>query len=43
MEGEVRWAQREGHVPEGARPNVLTLIHSGPLEAVQAGAVGTGG
>jgi len=43
MEGETRWAQREGHVPEGARPNVLTLIHSGPLKSVKPDAVGTGG
>ena len=43
MEGEVRWAQREGHVAGGARPNVLTLIHAGPLRAVRPGAVGTGG
>ena len=43
MEGEVRWAQREGHVPEGARPNVLTLIHSGPLKSIKPAAVGTGG
>jgi len=43
MEGEVRWAQREGHVPEGARPNVLTLIHPGPLKSIKPGAVGTGG
>jgi ABC-type nitrate/sulfonate/bicarbonate transport system substrate-binding protein len=43
MEGEVRWAQREGHVAGGARPNVLTLIHPGPLRAVRANAVGTGG
>ncbi|MBC7662506.1 MAG: NrtA/SsuA/CpmA family ABC transporter substrate-binding protein [Caulobacter sp.] len=43
MEGEVRWAQREGHVAGGARPNVLTLIHPGPLRAVRPGAVGTGG
>jgi ABC-type nitrate/sulfonate/bicarbonate transport system substrate-binding protein len=43
MEGEMRWAQREGHVPEGARPNVLTLIHSGPLKSVKPDAVGTGG
>jgi ABC-type nitrate/sulfonate/bicarbonate transport system substrate-binding protein len=42
MEGEMRWAQREGHVPEGARPNVLTLIHSGPLKSVKPDAVGTG-
>ena len=43
MEGEARWAQREGHVAEGARPNVLTLIHAGPLKAVKPLAVGTGG
>ena len=42
MEGEVRWAQREGHVAGSARPNVLTLIHAGPLKAVKPGAVGTG-
>ena len=42
MEGEVRWAQREGHVAGGARPNVLTLIHAGPLKAVKPAAVGTG-
>jgi NitT/TauT family transport system substrate-binding protein len=43
MEGEVRWAQREGHVAGAARPNVLTLIHAAPLKAVKPGAVGTGG
>ena len=43
MEGEVRWAQREGHVAAGARPNVLTLIHAAPLKAVKPAAVGTGG
>ena len=43
MEGEVRWAQREGHVAAGTRPNVLTLIHAGPLKAVKPAAVGTGG
>ncbi len=43
MEGEARWAQREGHVAERARPNMLTLIHAGPLRAVKPGAVGTGG
>lgn len=43
MEGEVRWAQREGHVAGGARPNVLTLIHPGPLRAARPDAVGTGG
>ena len=43
MDGEVRWAQREGHVAGGTRPNVLTLIHAGPLKAVKPAAVGTGG
>jgi NitT/TauT family transport system substrate-binding protein len=43
MEGEVRWAQREGHVAEGPPPNVLTLLHPGPLRAVKASAVGIGG
>lgn len=43
MEGEVRWAQRERHVVEGARPNVLTLVHPGPLKAVRPAAVGIGG
>ncbi|MEP6503712.1 MAG: ABC transporter substrate-binding protein [Betaproteobacteria bacterium] len=42
MAGQVRWAQREGHVPAGARPNVLTLIYPGPLKAVNPTAVGTG-
>lgn len=42
MEGEARWAQREGHVPGGLRPNVLTLIHAGPLKSVDPAAVGTG-
>jgi len=43
MEGEVRWAQREGHVAGGTRPNVLTLIHAGPMKIVKPAAVGTGG
>jgi len=43
MEGEVRWAQRERHVAEGARPNVLTLVHPGPLRVVKPAAVGIGG
>ena len=43
MEGEVRWAQRERHVAEGARPNVLTLVNAGPLKAVKPAAVGIGG
>lgn len=43
MEGEARWAQREGHVAGGSRPNVLTLIHAAPLKAVRPDAVGTGG
>ena len=43
MEGEARWAQREGHVAGGLRPNVLTLIHAAPLKSVKPDAVGTGG
>ncbi len=42
MEGEVRWAQREGHAPAGLRPNVLTLVYPGPLKSVRPTAVGTG-
>ncbi|MBW8759315.1 MAG: NrtA/SsuA/CpmA family ABC transporter substrate-binding protein [Burkholderiales bacterium] len=42
MEGEMRWAQRERHVAEGARPNVLTLVHPGPLRTVKPAAVGIG-
>jgi len=43
MESEARWAQRERHVAEGARPNVLTLVQPGPLKAVKPAAVGIGG
>ena len=43
MEGEVRWAQREGHAPAGARPNVLTLVYPGPLKSARPDAVGIGG
>ena len=43
MEGEVRWAQREDHLAEGARPNVLTLVHAAPLKAVKPAAAGIGG
>ena len=42
METEARWAQREGHMPAGARPNVLALIYSGPLKSFKPGAIGTG-
>ncbi len=42
METETRWAQREGHEPNGVRPNVLALIHSGPLKSFKPAAVGTG-
>jgi ABC-type nitrate/sulfonate/bicarbonate transport system substrate-binding protein len=42
MESETRWAQREGHVGGGARPNVLTLVYPAPLKAVKPNAVGTG-
>ena len=43
MESEVRWAQRERHVAEGASPNVLRLVHPGPLRAIKPAAVGIGG
>ena len=43
MEGEARWAQRERHVAGVARPNVLTLVHAGPLKEVKPAAVGIGG
>jgi ABC-type nitrate/sulfonate/bicarbonate transport system substrate-binding protein len=39
MEGEARWARREGHV-KGASPNFLGLLHSAPLKAVKPSAVG---
>jgi len=42
MESEARWAQREGHVVGGSRPNALTLIYPGPLKAIRPAAVGTG-
>jgi ABC-type nitrate/sulfonate/bicarbonate transport system substrate-binding protein len=42
MESESRWALREGHVPAGARTNVLALTYPGPLRSLRPSAVGTG-
>jgi hypothetical protein len=42
-EGQARRAQRERHVAEGARPNVLMPVHAGPLKVVKPAAVGFGG
>lgn len=40
MEGEARWARREGHVTGAATPNFLGLLHMAPLRAVNPSAVG---
>lgn len=40
MEGEARWARREGHA-KGPMPNLGALIHAAPLKAVRPSAVGT--
>ncbi len=42
MEGQARWARREGHVKSGASPNFLGLLHTSPLKAVKPSAVGVG-
>jgi len=40
LEGQARWAVREGHVGAGARiPNLLDLVHPGPLRQAVPGAV----
>lgn len=40
LDGEARWAQREGHVPAGQpRPNYLRLVEPGPLLKVAPAAV----
>lgn len=41
MEGEARWARREGHVKAGALPNLPALLHAAPLRAVKPTAVNT--
>lgn len=40
MEGEARWAMREGHVKGKAVPNFFELIHSAPLKAAKEHSVG---
>jgi len=40
MEGEARWARREGHV-KGPMPNLAALVHAAPLKTVKPSAVGT--
>ena len=40
MEGEARWAIREGHVKSRTPPNVLGLLHTAPLKRVNPAAVG---
>lgn len=39
MEGEARWAIREGHVPARQVPNFLPLVHAAPLSSVNPAAV----
>ena len=41
MEGEARWARREGHATGLLKPNFLQLVHSAPLRSVKADAVAT--
>lgn len=43
LDGEARWALREGHVPAGLpRPNYLHLVEPGPLSKVAPAAVTLG-
>jgi ABC-type nitrate/sulfonate/bicarbonate transport system substrate-binding protein len=39
MEGEARWARREGHASGPLTPNFLKLVHAGPLRAIKPDAV----
>lgn len=40
LEGQARWAVREGHVPAGSRvPNFMRFVELGPLQAVAPAAV----
>lgn len=41
MEGEARWARREGHASGPLKPNFLQLVHSAPLRKVKPEAVST--
>ncbi|MDZ7938623.1 MAG: ABC transporter substrate-binding protein [Rhodoferax sp.] len=39
MEGEARWARREGHANGTVNPNFLKLVHAGPLRSIKPDAV----
>lgn len=41
MEGEARWARREGHANGSLKPNFLQLVHGAPLRSVKPDAVAT--
>lgn len=41
MEGEARWARREGHASGQLKPNFLQLVHSAPLHTIKPEAVST--
>lgn len=41
MEGEARWARREGHANGQLKPNFLQLLHTAPLRSVKPDAVST--
>ncbi len=40
MEGESRWARREGHVKGAPPANYLGLLYTGPLATAKPGSVG---
>ncbi len=40
MEGEARWALREGHAKGKSIPNFLALLHTAPLRRIKPDAVG---
>lgn len=42
MEGEARWARREGHVKAASLPNLPALLHPAPLRAIKPTAVNVG-
>lgn len=42
MEGEARWALREGHVRKAKRPNFMQFIDTAALQAAKPAAVGIG-
>lgn len=41
MEGEARWARREGHANGQLKPNFLQMLHTLPLRSVKPDAVST--